>query len=96
MEAITPTEHEAILEDFNDRANSMMEQLIEETLVPLRGRTITTIRKFKEPVTGEFKEHTVTVTIEGGHLDYDGGLVLVGTYPHPFSGKPVGTDVNPF
>ena len=96
MKPIDPTEHETIIESFNDRANSMMDQLIEETIAPLRGRTVTTIRKLKEPVTGEFKEHTVTVTIEGGHLDYDGGLVLVGTYPHPFSGKPVGTDVNPF
>ena len=96
MKPIDPTEHEAILEDFNDRANSMMDQLIEETLVPLRGRTITTIRKFKEPVTGEFKEYTVTVAIVGGHLDYDGRLVLVGSYTHPISGKPAVTPVNPF
>ena len=96
METITATEHETILESFNELVNSTMDRLIEETVAPLRGRTVTTIRKFKEPVTGEFKEHTVTVTIEGGHLDYDGELVLVGTYLHPFSGKPVITDVNPF
>ena len=96
MKPIDPTEHETIIESFNDRANSMMDQLIEETLVPLRGRTITTIRKFKEPVTGEFKEYTVTVAIVGGHLDYDGRLVLVGSYTHPISGKPTVTPVNPF
>jgi hypothetical protein len=96
MKPIDPTEHETILEGFNELVNSTMDRLIEETIAPLRGRTVTTIRKVTVPVTGEFKEHTVTVTIEGGHLDYDGGLVLVGTYPHPFSGKPVGTDVNPF
>lgn len=96
MKPIDATEHETILESFNELANTTMERIIEETVAPLRGRTVTTIRKFKEPVTGEFKEHTVTVTIEGGRLDYDGGLVLVGTYIHPFSGKPVITDVNPF
>ena len=96
METITPAEHETILESFNELANTTMDRIIEETVAPLRGRTVTTIRKFKEPVTGEFKEHIVTVTIDGGRLDYDGGLILVGTYPHPFSGKPVITDVNPF
>ena len=96
MEAITPAEHETILEGFNELVNSTMDRLIEETIAPLRGRTVTTIRKFKEPVTGEFKEHTVTVTIEGGHLDYYGGLVLVGSYTHPISGKPAVTPVNPF
>jgi hypothetical protein len=96
METITATEHETILESFRELANTTMDRLIEETVAPLRGRTVTTIRKFKEPVTGEFKEHTVTVVIEGGHLDHDGDLVLIGTYPHPFSGKPVITDVNPF
>lgn len=96
MKPIDATEHETILESFNELANTTMDRIIEETVAPLRGRTVTTVRKFKEPLTGEFKEHTVTVVIEGGHLDYDGGLVLVGTYPHPFSGKPVITDVNPF
>ena len=96
MKPIDATEHETILESFNELANTTMDRIIEETVAPLRGRTVTTVRKFKEPLTGEFKEHTVTVVIEGGHLDYDGGLVLVGTYPHPFSGKPVTTDVNPF
>ena len=96
MKPIDATEHETILESFNELANTTMDRIIEETVAPLRGRTVTTIRKFKEPLTGEFKEHTVTVVIEGGHLDYDGGLVLAGTYPHPFSGKPVITDVNPF
>ena len=96
MKPIDATEHETILESFNELANTTMDRIIEETVAPLRGRTVTTIRKFKEPTTGEFKEHTVTVTIEGGHLDYNGDLVLVGTYPHPFSGKPVITDVNPF
>ena len=96
MKPIDTTEHETILESFNELANTTMDRIIEETVAPLRGRTVTTVQKFKEPLTGEFKEHTVTVVIEGGHLDYDGGLVLAGTYPHPFSGKPVITDVNPF
>lgn len=96
MKPIDATEHETILESFNELANTTMDRIIEETVAPLRGRTVQTIRKFKETLTGEFKEHTVTVVIEGGHLDYDGGLVLFGTYLHPFSGKPVITDVNPF
>lgn len=95
MKPIDTDEHETILEGWNELVNTTMDRLIEETVAPLRGRTVTTIRKFKDP-TGEFKEHTVTVVIEGGRLDYDGGLVLTGTYPHPYSGKPVITDVNPF
>ena len=94
MKPISTTEHETILEGFNELVNTAMDRLIDETVAPLRGRTVTTIRKFKDP-TGEFKEHTVTVVIEGGRLDYDGGLVLIGTYPHPHSGKPVGTDIMP-
>lgn len=95
MKPIDTTEHETLVENFRELASSTMERIIEETVAPLRGRTVTAIRKFKEPRTGEFMDHTVTVVIDGGHLDYDGDLVLVGTYPHPFSGKPVITDVNP-
>jgi hypothetical protein len=94
MEAISTTEHEAVLESFNELINTVMDDLIEATVAPLRGRTVRTIRKFKDS-TGEYKEHTVTVTVTGGRLDYDGGLVLIGTYPHPHSGKLVPTDVLP-
>lgn len=96
MKPIDTTEHETILESFHELATTTMDRIIEETVAPLRGRMVTTVRKFKEPLSGEFKEHTVTVVIEGGHLDPAGGLVLVGTYLHPFSGKHVTTDVKPF
>ena len=96
MKPIDATEHETIIESFHELANATMERIIEETVAPLRGRTVQTIRKFKETLTGEFKEHTVTVVIDGARIDYDGGLVLTGTYLHPLSGKPVSTDVNPF
>lgn len=95
MEPIDTTEHDIIVGTFRERVHDVIDRLLDETVIPLRGRTATTIRKFKEPTTGEFKEHTVIVTIEGGHLDYNGDLVLVGTYIHPFSGKPVITDINP-
>jgi len=94
MEAITDDGLEALSELFNEEVNTLMDDFMEKFMTPLRGRTVTTIRKFKD-TSGEFKEHTVTVTIEGGRFDYDGGLVLVGTYPHPYSGKPVITDIMP-
>ena len=95
MEAITAAEHEILVEGFRLGMHDLMERLVEDTLSTVRGRTLNVIRKFKDPVTGEFKSQGVIVTVTHGHIGYDGDLVLVGTYPHPFSGTPVETAMNP-
>jgi hypothetical protein len=96
MEPITATEHETLVENFRDGMNALMDKFVEDTVAPLRGRTLRAIRKFKEPVTGEFKEHEITVTVTDAHLGYDWELVLVGTNPHPHSGHLVETGVSGF
>lgn len=94
MNPITADEHEILVENFREGMNTMMDKFVEDYVAPLRGRTVRAVRKFKEPATGEFRQHEITVTVTGAHLGHDWELVLVGTYPHPFTGQLVETGVS--
>lgn len=94
MKPITAAEHGILVERFRDGMNDLMDRFIEETVAPLRGRTLTAVRKFKDPDTGEASEREIKVTVIGGELGHDWELVLIGTYVHPFTGHLVETGVS--
>lgn len=87
MQDITTEELGNINTEFYDRLCQMRSALVEETIAPLRGRGHRTIRKLRDPATGEFREVQVLITVTGGGISYEDGLQLEGTYVHPFTGK---------
>jgi hypothetical protein len=87
MQDITTEELGNINTEFYERLCQMRSALVEETIAPLRGRGHRTIRKLKDPATGEFREVQVLITVTGGGIGYDEDLQIEGTYVHPFTGK---------
>ena len=91
---ITAEELDTANDGFYKRLHEMRARLVQESIAPLLGRGCTTTRKLKDPVTHEFKDHQVVVTVTGGGVGYDDDLQLEGTYVHPHSGKIVETVID--
>jgi len=87
---ITIADLDTVNADFEVR----LAGLVRETVTPLVGRQLKSVRAFKESSDGSYVEHEITVTVTGGFMNGDGGISLEGTYPHPLSGKPMNTEIS--
>ena len=91
---ITRKELSALCNDWADRSQAVLDELLESMGVPFIGRTFKQTRVLGSLKKGGQGEHQIEVTVTGARHGWEGGIMLVGTFIHPITGKVTETDMH--
>lgn len=91
---ITRKELSALSNDWADRSQAVLDELLHSMAAPFIGRTFKQTRVFGSLKKGNQGEHQVEATVTGARHGWEGEIMLVGTFIHPITGKVTETDVH--
>ena len=91
---ITRKELSALSNDWADRSQAVLDELLHSMAAPFIGRTFKQTRVFGSLKKGNQGEHQVEATVTGARHGWEGEIMLVGTFIHPITGKVTETDMH--
>jgi hypothetical protein len=82
-------------EGLTRRLNKAEAEVLKTALEEVKGRTFTTARRLKDPITGDRHDMEVEMTVTGVRLGYDSDIILICNYTHPFTRKTIEAEHSP-
>ena len=65
-----------------------LDKILKETAAPFMGRRFKKVLVLGSKKAGNLAEYTIEATVDGCTFGCEDGMILVGTYTHPITGKP--------
>jgi hypothetical protein len=91
---ITRKELSALCNDWADKRQAALDELLESMGAPFVGRTFKQTRVFGSQKKGNQGEYTIEATVTGARHGWEGEIMLVGNFIHPITGKVTETEVH--
>jgi hypothetical protein len=91
---ITRKELSTLCNDWADKRQAALDELLESMEKPFIGRTFKQTRVFGSQKKGNQGEYTIEATVTGARHGWEGEIMLVGTFIHPITGKVTETDMH--
>jgi len=84
---ITQQEISDLADSWYEAQSTALQKALDAVSAPFIGRSIKQVLWFGSRKAGTLGEYTVDVTVTEAGLDWDGDMVLRGTYTDPITGK---------